>query len=185
MAHEGSLAPVRRRCHGAGHYDGPVTQPTQPPAPGERRLDRPPSDRYRTADAATDASAAASTDPGSAGRALAWGALVAIAGAAATVVLGGVLALSAGLLVVAAATGWAIGKAVALGGGTAMRRRRRPWTAVALAAGAVVLGQVGLWLFARTEGGVLPLPEYLVETFGPLVPIQAILAVAVAWWAAR
>ena len=41
-----------------------------------------------------------------------------------------------------------------------------------------------LW-FARTEGGVLPLIDYLGQTFGPLVPLQLLLAVGVAWWRAR
>jgi hypothetical protein len=44
---------------------------------------------------------------------------------------------------------------------------------------------VGLWLYARTEGGVLALPDYLGQTFGLLVPIQVALALAIAWWSAR
>lgn len=159
-----------------------MTDPAQPPVPGERRLERPPSDRY-----ATDAPAAmpAVADPGSVARGVAWGALAGIAGAGATVVLGGVLTLSAGLLVVAAATGWAVGQAVVMGGGTSLARGLRWPLAVTLAAIAVVLGQLGLWLYARTEGGVLTLPDYLVQTFGLLVPVQALLALTAAWWTAR
>ena len=46
-------------------------------------------------------------------------------------------------------------------------------------------GQVGLWLYAGSEGGVLSLVDYLGETFGPLVPLQVVIAPAAAWMAAR
>ena len=49
----------------------------------------------------------------------------------------------------------------------------------------MVLGQVGLWLFARAEGGVLAPIDYLGQTFGPLVPVEVVLAAVVAWWRAR
>src|SRR6478672_2219129 len=60
------------------------------PSPGERRLARPPSDRYREAEAATAAAEAqAAVDPGaSVGRGVALAAAVAISGAAAIVFLG-------------------------------------------------------------------------------------------------
>ena len=158
-----------------------MSDPAQPPVPGERRLERPPSDRYAPDTPAPPATVAS----GSAARGVAWGALAGVAGAVATVVLGGVLSLSAGLLVVAAATGWAIGQAVVLGGGSSLARGPRWQIAVTLAAVGVVLGQLGLWLYARTEGGVLTLPDYLIQTFGLLAPVQAILALAAAWWTAR
>ncbi len=161
-----------------------VTDATPPPAPGERRLDRPPSDRYRDLpDASGSASAAA--DQGSIGRGIAGGFLTGLAGAVATVVLGGVLSLSAGLVVVAAATGWAVGTATRIGAGDAIDRDRRPWLGLVMAVVAIVIGQLGLWLYARTEGGVLTLPEYLAQTFGLLVPVQAAVAAGVAWWSAR
>ena len=56
---------------------------------------------------------------------------------------------------------------------------------VGLAAAAVLLGQLGLWLFARSEGGVLGPVDYLAETFGLLVPLQFLVGVAAAWLAAR
>ena len=71
------------------------------------------------------------------------------------------------------------------GRATRCRAAARPWVAAGLAALGVVLGQVGLWLFARTEGGVLPLVDYLGQTFGPLVPLEVLLAAGVAWWRAR
>ena len=41
-----------------------------------------------------------------------------------------------------------------------------PWLAIGVA-----LGQVGLWLLGREEGGVLSLIDYLAEVFGFLVPL--------------
>lgn len=111
--------------------------------------------------------------------------LVGLAGAVITVLLGGVLGLSAGLLVVAGATGWAIGSAVRSLSGATLNRDLRTGIAIAIALIAFAVGQVGLWWYAGTEGGVLSLADYLGETFGPLVPAQAILASVLAWWAAR
>ena len=99
--------------------------------------------------------------------------------------LGGLLAFSAGLLVVWAAAGTVVGWATQLGGGSALGSPLRPAMAVALALIGVALGQVGLWWYAGTEGGVLPLVDYLGQTFGVLVPAQALLAAGFAWWAAR
>src|SRR6476469_644444 len=61
------------------------------PSPGERRLARPPSDRYREAEAATAAAEAEATiDPAaSVARGVALAAAVAVSGAAAIVFLGG------------------------------------------------------------------------------------------------
>ena len=103
----------------------------------------------------------------------------------ATVVLGGVLAFSSGLLVVAAVTGRAIGLALQLGGRDAVPPRTRLALAVGLSIVAVVLGQLGLWWYAGIEGGVLGPVDYLGETFGVLVPLQFALALGFAWWAAR
>jgi hypothetical protein len=161
----------------------PTADAERDPTPGERRLARPPSDRYRSTDATAEAPAAPA--PGSLVRAALWADLAAFLGAAATVVLGGVLAVSAGLLVVAAATGWAIGQAVRAGGGQAVARDARSLLAIGSAGLAVIVGQLGLWLYAGTEGGVLPLVDYLAQTFGFLVPLQAIVAIGVAWWTAR
>lgn len=122
---------------------------------------------------------------GSLGRAAAFGAVAGLAGAIATVVLGGALGISSGLLIVAGATGWAVAAAVASGGGGAARPAARIGLAVGITLGAVVVGQLGLWLYARTEGGVLTLPDYLAQTFGLLVPAQAAVAVAIAWLTAR
>ena len=157
-----------------------------PPDGGERRLARPPSERYGTAGGpGAAAPPAVSPDGASPTRGVAFGAVAAILGAALIVVLGGAMAISAGLLVAAAAGGYAVGLATAAGAGATMSRTRRTAIAAALAVLGVAGGQVGLWLFARTEGGVLPLIDYLGQTFGPLVPLELLLAGGVAWWRAR
>jgi hypothetical protein len=122
-------------------------------------------------------------------RALLYGDLAALLTAAATAVLGGVFAISAGLLVVAAVGGRAIGSMVRTGGGGALvepsKRTLRLALAITSAILAVVLGQLGLWFVAGLEGGVLSPMDYLGQTFGVLVPLQAILTVGVAAWTTR
>jgi len=165
-----------------GAPDPADARPSQS-GPGERRLDRPPSDRYRTAEA--DALDTPAERNRSVARGLLFADLVALVGAGAIVVLGGVLAQSAGLIVVAALIGRAVAIALRLGAGPTLAPPRLTWIAVGLALVGVALGQVGLWLYAASEGGVLPLPTYLAETFGILVPIQLGVAAVFAWWAAR
>jgi hypothetical protein len=163
---------------------GPMYEP--PPSaggriPGERRLAHPPSDRYRAAELA----AQAPPRPTSPARGLAYAAVVVLVGALAITILGGVVTLTGGLLALAAIIGWATARALRTGGGATIAAGRRVWLAIALALGSVALGQLGIWLYGLTEGGVLPFVEYLGEVFGPLVPAQALIAVVVAWVAAR
>jgi hypothetical protein len=174
--------------------------PTAPAAVGgERRLARPPSERYRTAPTGAPATAAggqlvpgdAAGDSGKAGtrpspaRGVAFGSIAAFVGAALIVLLGGAFAISAGLLVVAVAVGYCVGLATVAGAAHTLSTQRRPWIAASLAGLAVVLGQAGLWLYARAEGGVLPPIDYLAQTFGPLVPLELLLAAGMAWWRGR
>jgi hypothetical protein len=154
---------------------------TPPRIPGERRLAHPPSDRYRVAEpppAATDASA-------SAFRGLVVGSVAAVVGAGAIVALGGVLAVSSGLIVAAAATGWAVGVAIKTGAGDRLAPGRRVRAAIGLALVAVTVGQLGLWLYSRSEGGVLGPVDYLAEVFGFLVPVEFVAAWTAAWVTAR
>ena len=155
------------------------------PSPGERRLAHPPSDRYRVAEARAAAAADTADPAASLARGVAVATVVVILGAVAIVLLGGVLTITTGLLVVAGATGWGIAAALRIGAGEHLSSRRRVALAVALGAGAVALGQLGLWQYARTEGGVLPPLEYLGEVFGLLVPLEFAAAVVVAWLVAR
>jgi hypothetical protein len=149
-------------------------QPSSPP--GERRLGRAPSDRYEPVADAPDSVLTAS-------QAVAIGALIAVIGGLAITFGGGLLAITAGLVVVAVAIGWGVGTVLALGPG----RRSTPTAlaAIAIAVGGVALGQLGLWLLARQEGGVLGVIDYLSETFGFLVPLQLLAAAGTAWWRSR
>lgn len=114
-----------------------------------------------------------------------FGALAAIVGAGAITLAGGILAVTAGLLVVAAAIGWAVTVTLATGSDRAGTRTQRRWLAVVMTTAGIALGQLGLWLVARQEGGVLGLTEYLAEVFGILVPLQLAVGAVVAWWQAR
>jgi hypothetical protein len=158
------------------------TEPGQP-TPGERRLERPPSDRYRTDEPAARETQVAGG--GSFGRGLAFGALTAIGVAAAITVLGGIVLVTAGLIALAALGGWAIAIAIRVGSAGTVARQRRAVMAAVFAALAVAGGQLGLWLFARYEGGVLGPVEYLAETFGLLVPIELAIAIVAGWFASR
>ncbi len=146
--------------------------------PGERRLPRPPSERYR---AVEEPAAPVRTRS----RGITWGMATAILGAAAITVAGGLLAITAGLLVIAGVVGWAVAVAVVNGGGASLGGARRVGTAVTLAVTGVGLGQLGLWVLARQEGGVLPPLDYLAEVFGLLVPLELAIAGLVAWWRSR
>lgn len=162
--------------------DNPELSEGAPPIPGERRLARPPSDRYRVAEAAV----APTLDPAaSRARGVAFGATAGLAGAAAITILGGVMAVSAGLLVVAAATGWAVAIGLRGGAGSHLSRRGRVRLALTLTLAAIALGQAGLWIYARSEGGVLAPLDYLWEVFGALVPLQVGAAALVAWITGR
>ena len=160
-------------------------------APATRPLERPPGERYATVDDATEAAERpgptdAAERPGpTAGRALLLAIVVGLVGAALIVVLGGVFSLSAGLLVVAGGIGWAVGRAIAIGRAASADTQVPRWLAIALAVASVLIGQVGLWLYAATEGGSLGLVDYLVQSRGLLVPLEAVVAAGMAWWAAR
>ncbi len=163
--------------------DATAADAPQPVTPGERRLARPPSDRYRAAEAAA---AVEAPDPAaSIPRGVAVATVVGIVGAVVIVVLGGVLAVSAGLVVVAAAIGWAVAMALRVGARERLTRSGRVRLAVGLALAAIALGQLGLWLYARTLGGVLPPLDYLGQVFGFLVPAEFTAAAIVAWVSAR
>ena len=118
-------------------------------------------------------------------RGVAVASVVAIVGAVVIVILGGVLTLTQGLLVVAGSTGGGVGLALRWGAADRLSRRRRVILALVLAMGAVALGQIGLWKYALTEGGVLGPIDYLGEVFGLLVPLEFATAAVVAWLAAR
>jgi hypothetical protein len=155
-----------------------VTGSTDPaPGPGERRLDRPPSERYRDADRPDD-------DGPSPARGGAGLAVLAALGVALAITVAGAFEITAGLIAIAAIGGWAVAKALGTGG-PVLPAGRRIGTAVALAVAGVLLGQLGLWAYARYEGGVLGPLELLAEVYGPLVLLELVAAAAIAWWTAR
>lgn len=120
--------------------------------------------------------------------------LIGLVGASILVLVGGVLASTAGLLLVAGASGAGIGLALAgaavappdLGHDrTPVRRATAVRLAVVTACAAVLLGALGTWLVAIREGGVLGPLEYLWTTFGPFVPAELAVAAIAAAWGAR
>jgi hypothetical protein len=155
----------------------------EPVTPGERRLSHPPSDRYRLAETPP---ADDRPDPGaSVVRGIAIAVAVAGAGAVAIVILGGVLTVTAGLVIIAAAVGWGVGTGLRVGAGPRLPPRRRVVVAIVLAIVSIGLGQAGLWEYAQREGGVLAPLDYLAEVYGPLVPLQLLAAAGAAWLGAR
>jgi hypothetical protein len=159
-----------------------VTDDPSTNAPGERRLARPPSDRYRAEPQPVPGGVGPAFSPG---RGIVYAGIVAVGGALLITVAGGLATITAGLLVIAGVVGWGVAVALAYGAGPTMRGRAGAAISVATAIIGVGLGQVGLWLLARQEGGVLPLIDYLGETFGILVPLQLAIAGLVAWWRSR
>lgn len=155
-------------------------QPDAGDRPPQGVLDRAPGDRYAEPD-----DGALAADPRTPVRGILLALLAGLAGAGLIVVLGGPLAVSAGLLVASLLTGRFVAEGLKLGAGATIPRARRGWLALGIAFLAVAVAQAGLWLFARYEGGVLGPLDYLAQTFGPLVPLQLALAAIAAWWSAR
>jgi hypothetical protein len=138
-----------------------------PPASPRTILDRPPGDRYGPANDPTDRSGGGLEQAGPP-------LVVAAVGVALFVLLGGILAVTAGLLVVAGLIGWLTGLLV-----------RPPARAAIVAVGAVLAGLAGIWLFGRWEGGVLDPIEYFAEVQGILVPLELAAAAGLAAAASR
>jgi hypothetical protein len=86
---------------------------------------------------------------------------------------------------VAGVTAWAVAAGLRVGAGPHLDRARLRRFALVLATLAVAGGQLGLWLYARSEGGVLDPLAYLAETFGFLVPLEFLVAWIVAWATTR
>ncbi|HEY8632972.1 MAG TPA: hypothetical protein VIL50_07430 [Candidatus Limnocylindrales bacterium] len=137
--------------------------------PGERRpkLDRPPGDRYLPSAAARERAGGLRAQAG-APLAVAGGGVLAF------VILGGILAITAGLIVLAGLIGWLTGLVV-----------RPPLRAAAIAVAVVLAGLLGIWLFGRWEGGVLDPIEYFAEVQGILVPLELLAAGGLAAAASR
>lgn len=149
--------------------------------PGERRLARPPSERY----GAVEATPEEGSRPQSTVRGLLLGGGAALLLAVALTVAGEILLITAGLLAVAAIGGWVVAIAIRTGAGAILTARRRGVASVVLALAGVVLGQLGLWGYAELQGGALDPLAYLAEVHGFLVPLEVLSAGVAAWLAAR
>lgn len=136
-----------------------MTTPANPP--GDRRplLDRPPGDRYVAPPPADPAADRTRID------AILVPVALILGGAVAFVVLGGIVDVTAGLVVVAAFVGWLTGRLVS-----------PPSRAAAVGLAAVIVGFLGIWLFGRFEGGVLDPIAYLDAVEGPIVVVLSLLA---------
>jgi hypothetical protein len=115
--------------------------------------------------------------------------VVGLAGAIALVLVGAVFASTAGLLVVAGGAGALVGlvlarAAVPRDSNRPTARRTIEGLAIGIALAAVAVAAIGTWLIAQREGGVLPLVDYLAETFGLFIPAEAAIAAVAAAWGA-
>ena len=145
----------------------PGDSPLEPAARRRVTLERAPGERYQPA-----RSNRATSDEVFGG--IRGPITVAVLGVLVFVVLGGVLGITAGLVVVAGILGWLTGLLV-----------RPPWRAAAVAAGVVVAGLLGIWLFGRWEGGVLNPIDYLAEVHGLAAPLDILAAAGMAAAASR
>ena len=162
-----------------------------PPESVARRLAEAPSARYAQGGAIPGEPGGAG---GASGRPIVQAVVIAAVGAALLFLLGGLLSTTIGFLFIAAAMGAGVGLTLAglavvasTGGGVARAPRSRAavrQAAIVLAVGAVVLAALATWLFARSEGGVLGIVDYLLSTFGFLVPAEIVLAALGAAWGA-
>lgn len=139
--------------------------------PGDRRpgLDRPPGERYLAAE-----ERAAAPEGGIPGGPWTLVAVI-LGGALVYTILGGIVDVTAGLIVAAGFLGWLIGKLVP-----------GPRRAAGLAIVAVLLGLLGIWAFGRVEGGVLDPIAYFDAVQGwPLVVLQLLAGGGLAAAASR
>ena len=133
--------------------------------PGDRRptLERPPGERYLRREVDDPAAHADAVNI--------WPPLaVSIGTALAYTLLGGLVDVTAGLVVLAAFAGWLLGRFLS-----------PPPRAAMAALGTILLGLSGIWIFGRVEGGVLDPIAYFDAVQGwPLVLIQFAAAVGLA-----
>jgi len=128
--------------------------------PGERRplLARPPGDRYVAQPSAEG------NRPGRLEAILVPVALV-LGGAIGFVILGGIVGVTAGLVIPSAFLGWLTGRLVS-----------PPARAAIVGLAAIATGLLAIWLFGRLEGGVMDPIDYLAEVEGPVVVVLSLLA---------
>jgi hypothetical protein len=151
--------------------------------PGDRRpgrhprLDVPPSQRY----ARTTAGEVPVDDQPSQARGVVLAVLVAAFCGAILVVLGGAFGFTAGLIVVAFFLGRLTAIAMTVGAGPSITTARRMGLSILISLAAILVAQLGLWAWARTEGGSLGPVDFLAQTYGVLVYLELLLAGGAAW----
>jgi hypothetical protein len=150
-----------------------------------RRLDRAPGERFARPAKEPASDGEAGFAAGSMARAAAWAAPAAVISLVVYVAFSGPLAFSAGLVIIGIFAGRVIGVSAKAGGGGAITSDQAVSVALVVTLGWFVMSQLATWIYARNEGGVLGPIDYLLQTFGPVVPLVAIASVLAAWWSAR
>jgi hypothetical protein len=147
-----------------------------------RRLTNRPGDRFRRGPS-DDATIAAGGSPV---RAIALGVMGAIIGIAIFLVLAIGFAFTAGLVIVAVFTGRFVGLFVRAGAAGSLASPARALLSIVIFLVALSLVLLITWFAARSEGGVLPLGDYLEQAYGtPIVALEYMLGTLMAWWSAR
>ncbi|MEO8229888.1 MAG: hypothetical protein ABI628_09030 [Chloroflexota bacterium] len=172
-------------AHPAGSTDpaerGRIPGGTGPPE-GRQRLAHSPGDRFRRVSQAD----AAVASGGSPVRAVAMGIVAALIGVGIFLVLAIVYTFTAGLVIVAVFTGRFIGLFVRAGADGSLGSPARTLISIVIFLVALSVASLTTWLVAGLEGGVLPLGDYLEQTYGtPIVALEFMLGTLMAWWAAR
>lgn len=128
---------------------------------------------------------AAGADEASPGRAIAFGVLGGGIVALILVVAAALLAFTAGLIVIAYFMGRVVGSVIKAAAGSTLPSTVRESAAILISVGWIAVSWIAVWLVSLREGGILPLGDYLAQTFGPLVPLEFMIATLAAWWSAR
>lgn len=173
----------------AGDTPGTGPRPTGEAIPAQRRLARPPGDRYRSA------APQPVVERPALGRALALGAAAGLGTALLTALFHAVLSITAGLIAISVLGGWLIGVAVRTGAwsGRPHRPSRAPLAlAASLGLGTWIAGLVLAWLLSMLilPGSTrpfldrltaIPFLDWLGPQLGPLDLLRLVLLVGVAW----
>jgi hypothetical protein len=114
------------------------------------------------------------------------GAIGAVIGVVTFLVLAIGFTFTAGLLVAAVFSGRFVGLFVRAGAGRSMSSPARVVVAVLVFLVAMTMAMLATWLWARAEGGDLPLGDYLDQAYGtPLIALEFMAGTITAWWSAR
>ncbi len=165
------------------------------PGPGGdrdgRRLERAPSERYRRTrsgelDGQAEANAgrelAAAASPG---RGVLFGLVGALIGVSILVVFGAVFSYSVGLLVVAFFLGRIVGYTVRAGALDSLSSATRVSVSILIVLAGLTIAQLAIWVWSRIQGGSLDPWPFLLDTYGPLLPLEYMTATLTAWWSGR